>query len=213
MQSRPATEIAPGELEQTATRIVFLIVGTVIGGWAPLIPIVKSRLGVDEAQLGALLLCVGLGSIVAMPFSGGWAARFGCRRVILAASVIALGAFPVMAGGQSVAGVAIALFAFGAGIGVVDVTMNIQAVIVEKASGRSMMSGFHGLYSVGGFLGAGLGTAMLWAGLAPVGTGVAITLLCVALLLPIAKGLLTYGRHEEAPALAVPTGKVLLIGT
>ncbi|RYG25631.1 MFS transporter, partial [bacterium] len=119
-----------------------------MGSWAPLVPLVKARLSLDEAQLGSLLLCLGLGSVMAMPFSGGWAGRFGCRFVILVAGAIAVAMVPAFAFVPSTALMAVSLLLFGAGIGTVDVVMNIQAVIVEKASGRSMMSGFHGLFSV-----------------------------------------------------------------
>jgi len=60
-----------------------------------------------------------------------------------------------------------ALFLFGAGLGTVDSTINLQAVIVERASGKTMMSGFHGLFSVGGIVGAGGVSALLGLGLSP----------------------------------------------
>lgn len=212
MDARPEPLTIPGKLEQIATRIAFFVVGFAVGAWAPFIPLVKARLGLDEAQLGALLLCLGFGSIFAMPFSGGWAAKFGCRKVILAAAAGALAALPVMASGSSQILVAVALFVFGGAIGVMDVTMNIQAVIVEKASGRAMMSGFHGLYSVGGFVGAGGVTGMLLLKLSPTFSAVVIVVLAMILLIAFIRGLLTYGSHEDTPPFAIPKGKILLIG-
>lgn len=212
MDACPEPLTIPGKLEQIATRIAFFVVGFAVGAWAPLIPLVKARLGLDEAQLGALLLCLGFGSIFAMPFSGGWAAKFGCRKVILAAAAGALAALPVMASGSSQLLVAVALFLFGGAVGVMDVTMNIQAVIVEKASGKAMMSGFHGLYSVGGFVGAGGVTGMLLLNLSPTFSAVVIVVLAMILLIAFIRGLLTYGSHEDTPPFAIPKGKILLIG-
>ena len=56
---------------------------------------------------------------------------------------------------------AIAIAVFGAALGTVDVAMNLQAIIVERNSGKPMMSGFHGLYSVGDIAGAGLVSLLL----------------------------------------------------
>lgn len=212
MDARPESLTFPGKLEQIATRIAFFVVGFAVGAWAPLIPLIKARLSLDEAQLGALLLCLGFGSIIAMPFSGGWAAKFGCRKVILAAAAGALVSLPVMASGSTQALVAVALFVFGGAIGVMDVTMNIQAVIVEKASGKAMMSGFHGLYSVGGFVGAGGVTGMLLLNLSPSFSAVAIVVIAALVLVGFVRGLLTYGSHEDTPPFAIPKGKILLIG-
>ena len=62
-----------------STSIVFFAIGFVSGGWAPLIPFVRTRLRLDDAGLGLALLCLGAGSIVAMPIAGALATRWGCR--------------------------------------------------------------------------------------------------------------------------------------
>ena len=75
---------------------------------------------------------------------------------------------------------------FGAGIGSFDCVMNIQAILVERASGRSMMSGFHGLFSLGGLAGAGGVITLLSAGASPLAaaSGVAARTLLVQALAP-----------------------------
>ncbi|MFT8090595.1 MFS transporter, partial [Salmonella enterica subsp. enterica serovar Enteritidis] len=88
-------------------------------------------------------------------------ARWGCRAVILIAGALLCLDLPLLVLMDSPLSMALALLLFGAAIGVIDVAMNIQAVIVEKASGRAMMSGFHGLFSVGGIAGAGGVSALL----------------------------------------------------
>lgn len=208
LESRPT----PGFREQVATRIAFFVVGLSMGAWAPLVPLAKTRLGVDEGGLGLLLLCLGLGSILGMPLSGVLAARFGCRAVILAAALVSCSALPMMAWASTFPVLAGALFAFGASIGTMDVVMNIQAVIVERSSGRAMMSGFHGLYSFGGIAGAGGVAGLLVLNVAPLAATILVSLLVAFLLLTFAKGLLTYGSEEESPAFALPRGRVLLVG-
>jgi MFS family permease len=145
----------PGAPERLATRVAFFISGFGMAAWAPLVPFAKERLGTDDGTLSLLLLCLGAGSSIAMPLSGGLAARFGCRRVIWAGCLGISVSLPLLGLAPTGASLALALLLFGAGIGAADVAMNIQAVIVEKTGRRTMMSGFHGLYSVEGIAGAG----------------------------------------------------------
>jgi MFS family permease len=202
----------PGAAERLATRIAFFIAGLTISAWAPLVPLAKARLGLNDGQLGGLLLCLGLGSVLAMPLSGGLASRFGCRKIILAAGTLACLALPVLAAAPTVPALAAGLLLLGAGMGCIDVVMNIQAVIVERASGKSMMSGFHGLYSVGGIAGAGGVTGLLALKTPPLIAAGIVTALALLLLWGAAKGLLPYGGDEDAPAFALPKGRVLLMG-
>lgn len=202
----------PGRLEQMSTRIAFFIAGFGIAAWAPLVPYAKARAQLDEGMLGLLLLCLGVGSILAMPIAGALAARYGIRRVATVGTVLICLALPMLATVTSIPVLMAALFLFGAGLGTVDSTINLQAVIVERASGKTMMSGFHGLFSVGGIVGAGGVSALLGLGLSPLeATWVVIVILAVALL-KAAPHLLPYGSESSGPAFAVPHGVVLFIG-
>lgn len=203
---------APGPVEQRATRIVFFITGFGNSAWAALVPFAKGRAEISDGALGLLLLCLGIGSIVTMPISGAFAARFGCRRVIIAAGLVIAATLPFLATLSSLPLLVVTLMLFGAGIGAIDVAMNIQAILVERASGRSMMSGFHGLFSLGGIAGAGGMVALLISGASPL---VATLCVSVGVLLGIAVSgahLLPYGARNDGPAFAWPHGIVLFIG-
>ncbi|AZD30688.1 MFS transporter [Pseudomonas chlororaphis] len=208
----PPQQISPGRLEQMATRIAFFIAGFGIATWAPLVPYAKARAGLDEGTLGLLLLCLGVGSILAMPIAGVLAGRFGCRRVMAAGSLLICLALPLLATVSTVPLLIAGLFMFGAGLGTVDSTVNLQAVIVERASGRPMMSGFHGLFSLGGIVGAAGVSAMLGLGLSPLGATLVVVALLVVALLKAAPHMLPYGSQSSGPAFAVPHGVVLFIG-
>ncbi|MBS1706817.1 MAG: MFS transporter [Armatimonadetes bacterium] len=203
----------PAQREQIATRIAFLVAGLLVAAWAPMIPLVKARLGLDEAQLGSLLLFVGIGSVSTMPFSGGLAGHFGCRKVIIAAATVAAVALPTAATASSSWVLGAALFAFGAGIGTLDVVMNIQAVMVERASGRAMMSGFHGLFSIAGIFGAGLVTGLLYLAWGAGPSAITISVITTLLIFGFQRGLLPYGNEEPSTGFAFPKGMVLLLGT
>ncbi|WP_321836877.1 MFS transporter [Pseudomonas kulmbachensis] len=204
--------LIPGRLEQMSTRIAFFIAGFTLAAWAPLVPYAKARAGLDEATLGLLLLCLGAGSILAMPVAGVLATRFGCRRVLIGGTLLICLALPLLATASSMPLLVATLFVFGAGLGCVDSTVNLQAVIVERASGRNMMSGFHGLFSVGGIAGAAGVSALLALGLSPLWAIVVVIVLTLAALLKAAPHLLPYGSESSGPAFAVPHGVVLFIG-
>ncbi len=202
----------PGVAEQRATRVVFFIVGFAFSAWAALVPFAKARAGLSDGALGLLLLCLGIGSIVAMPVAGASTARFGCRRVMVVATLAAAAALPFLATLSALPALVAALVLLGAGLGAMDVAMNIQAIIVERGSGRSMMSGFHGLFSLGGIAGAGGMAALLSAGASPLAAVLCVSLGIAAALAVSARHLLPYGARSEGPAFAVPRGIVLLIG-
>lgn len=207
--------VLSGRREQIATRVIFLVVGIVMAGFAPLVPLAKARLGLDEGALGMLLLCLGLGSILAMPITGILTAKWGCRSVIAVASVIMIGAFPFLAVADSWFSMAVAIATFGASLGTVDVAMNIQAVMVERDSGRPMMSGFHGLFSLGGIAGAGGMSALLaLGGLSPLMAAIAVSVASMLLVGLSLGGLLPYGDNgqEKSPIFVLPKGGVLLLG-
>jgi predicted MFS family arabinose efflux permease len=203
-----------GRRQRLSTRLAFLAAGLAISAWAPLVPLAKLRLGVDEAELGLLLLCLGAGSLLAMPVTSALAARFGCRRIILWAGALICVLLPALAFAPSPTLLAVALFAFGASIGALDVAMNIQAVIVERDSGEVLMSGFHGLFSVGGFIGAGMMVLLLWSGVDAVASSAAVALLVALSLCIAAAGLLPDAETREpgAPLFVVPHGAVIFIG-
>ncbi len=198
--------------QQRSTRIVFFIAGFGMAAWAPLVPFAKARAGIGDGALGLLLLCLGVGSLVTMSLAGALAARFGCRRVVIASTVPLCLVLPVLATVSSPALLAAALLVFGASLGAIDVTMNIQAIIVERASGRSMMSGFHGLFSIGGIAGAACVAALLGAGASPLAATLCVVAGIIVALAMAASHLLPQGSEREGPAFALPHGVVLFIG-
>jgi len=204
---------ADSNLAQYSTRIAFLIAGFAGAAWAPIIPYVKLRCGLDDAHLGLLLLCLGAGSIVSMPVAGSLAGRYGCRWIIAIATLAICAALPVLASSASILLVAIALIVFGAGVGTIDCVVNVQAVIVERACRRTMMSGFHGLFSVGGLLGAVGVSSLLSLGLSPAIASVSVASLLVLSGIFALPGLLTGpANSEESAVFVLPHGVVLAIG-
>src|ERR1700716_1678196 len=198
---RPATRLA--------TWLSFLVAGFGIACWAPLVPFAKQRLAIDDGTLGLLLLCLGVGSVVAMLLTGFLSARYGSKPIIVIGGLGLAVLLPLLPITNSSLTLGFSLFVFGASLGSIDVAMNIHAVEVERAAGRPLMSGFHALFSVGGFAGAGGMTFLLSVGVTPLAgalCGSALTL--VALLLAWPR--LLEARGEPTPLVA-PRGVVLLL--
>ena len=195
-----------------ATRVAFFIPGFVIATWAPIVPFAKLRAGLDDAALGVVLLCLGLGSLLAMPPAGALAAKQGCRRVMLASTLLMLATLPLLAIVADPWLLGGALLVFGASVGAMDCTMNIHAVVVERESGRPMMSGFHAFYSIGSLVGATCTTLLLGAGVEVI----AATLVAAAVALLLALFSSGTWRTERAPGdaavFALPRGVVVIIG-
>lgn len=125
----------PGRDEQRASRVAFFVAGFGSAAWATLVPYAKAHAAINDGSLGLLLLCLGIGSTMTMPFSGVLASRFGCRAVIVVAAVILASSLPLLATSSALPLLAVTLIVFGAGLGAMDVAMNIQAIVVEAASG------------------------------------------------------------------------------
>ena len=147
-----------------ASRLGFFIAGFGLAVWAPLVPYVRERISMSDATFGLMLLCVGIGSLTCMPLSSGLVARLGIRNVALSCIALLLIALATLANTQSLWLLGTALFAFGASLGVLDVVLNIQSLLLEKVTGKRLLSNFHGMFSVGTLAGALVLTSCLSVG-------------------------------------------------
>jgi hypothetical protein len=144
-----------------AVAFIFLANGIVIGTWAAHIPLVAARLAIGHATLGVALLAMALGALVAMPLGGAVIARIGSAAVTRASALALFAAFllPLLAPHPLL--LIAALLVFGAANGLLDVAMNAHGVLVEQRLGRPVMSSFHGMWSLGGLIGAGAAAVLL----------------------------------------------------
>jgi MFS family permease len=194
-----------------ATRLAFLAAGFGIACWAPLVPFAKQRLGVDDGELGLLLLCMGMGSVMSMPITGMLSARFGSKPIVLAGGLGIALFLPLLSLANTMWTLGTTLLVFGASLGSLDVAMNIHAVEVEHAAQRPLMSGFHALYSVGGFVGATFMTFLLSNHLSAFTSslvGAALLGMAVAMAWP---RLLRATHAKEGPLWVMPHGVVLVL--
>ena len=139
-----------------ATRLCFAAAGFGVACWAPLVPFAKIRLGIGDGGLGFLLLCLGAGSVAAMPITGILAGRLGSRPIMLAGGYGISLFLPLLAIMDRPASPCSCTSSVRRVTGSLDVAMNLHAVEVERALLRPLTSGFHALFSIGGFAGRGV---------------------------------------------------------
>lgn len=166
-----------------AVAAIFCLNGFLAALWVAHIPVITARTGTDHQQLGALLLLLGGSAFVGMQVTGRALDRYGSRltTVIAATALCAVMLGPALA--TDTATLAASLAAFGFVNGSLDVSMNAQAVVVERAYARPIMSAFHGFFSLGGLVGSAVVAATLWADVGVVATvavGAAAGLVVVA---------------------------------
>ncbi|MFJ1460151.1 MFS transporter [Nocardia sp. N2S4-5] len=186
-----STLAPPVRMARAAVFVVFGLNGFLAAMWVVHIPAITERAHVSNATLGMLILLMAGSGIAGMQAAGPLADRFGSRVLVAAAacwlSVAVLG--PGLA--TNPWSLAVALAAFGFGNGALDVSMNTQAVQVEREYPRPIMSAFHALFSCGGLAGSLVGAAALHRDWDPRATltlagaiGLALTAGCTKRLLP-----------------------------
>src|SRR5690349_16347060 len=159
---------------RVAVTLLFLLYGVILGTWTARIPAVKHRLGLSDSALSVGWLAFAAGAILGMQVSGRIVDRFGSRTVMFPAVLLdaLLLMAPAFAGNLAV--LACCLVAFGLVHGTLNVAMNVNAVEVQRAYGRPIISSCHAVYSVGGLLGAGIGGLFAGADLSAAVTFVSV---------------------------------------
>ncbi|VXB64963.1 MFS transporter [Aeromicrobium sp. 9AM] len=147
-----------------STFAIFALNGFLLGMWVVNIPEIRDRTGASTAVLGYLLLLLGGAALIGMQAGGRFIDRFGSRVVVVTAS-LALSVCLIGPGlATNTAGLAVALGLLGAFNGVIDVAQNAQAVEVEREYGRTIISGFHAFFSLGGLLASLIGGGLIALG-------------------------------------------------
>ena len=188
-RARPARSRSP----RIAVTAVFVAHGLLFASWTAHIPHIMRHLGLSDGTLGIALLGAPVGSVAAMLLASYLIPKLGSRRVVQVALVGYCGTGPLVGLTGSLAALFGALFIWGAFQGTLDVAMNTQAIAVERAGRRVLMSGLHGSWSIGSFAGAGIGALAVGAGL-----GLTPQLLILGTLALLGAGLLTSRMLPDA---------------
>ncbi len=177
---------------RTGAVLTFVLAGLLCGSMTVRIPALSDKLGLSEASVGATLLVWGLGALITMQSMRGVMTRFGSRSILRVAAPLTAITLALLAVAPSFPLVLAASGLFGMAFGAVDVAMNAQGSVVERAHGRPLMNGMHAGWCVGAIAAGLLGTAAIAAGLS-----ITVHLILVALLALPAAALLSRSYLPE----------------
>ena len=157
-------DVKPSQLINS-NRAAFWIPGFAMASWGPFIPYVKERFALTEDHLGLLLMCIAVGAALAMAGASYFINKFGCRAVVRAGTVgvaVSLGAVTVIPDFYILAA---DLFLMGFCCECLSLAANINAGALERKLERNIMSGLHGVYSLGNTAGVFIVATFLSSGL------------------------------------------------
>lgn len=197
-----------------AVRAQFFIAGALFATWGIHVPTVKQHYGLGEQALAMAMLASGVGAVATLTQAGRIVGTFGARRVGIAAGVLCAASLVGLLASQNYWILVALLIAFGVGMSLFDVSINTAASEIETLRKRSLMSGFHGMFSLGGMVGAGFGSALLSRGVSPeahlvvtsLASGVFVLVAGVFMLPTVA------GSSQQGHGLAWPRGVLGLLG-
>ncbi len=197
-----------------ALRIQFFVSGALFATWGVHVPTVKAHYGLGEQSLAIAMLASGVGALLALSQAGRVVARFGPRGVAGLTGVLCAAGVSLLLTPSVYLGLVLLLMLFGATASLFDVAINAEATEIEHLAGRPLMSGFHAMFSLGGMVGAGVGSLLPMLGWTPgthllvaCGTGVALILVACAAMLRMKTV-----AGEKQP-MSLPRGVLALIGT
>src|SRR5712692_9593059 len=206
---------SPPFIARRAVSTIFFINGMVLASWVPHLPAVKAQHAISDGQLGIVLLSMAVGSVLALPLAGWLIGRFGSRRMTALAALGFCLVLPLPIISPNLGLLALSLMLLGACNGTLDVSMNSQAVEVERHYQCSIMSSFHGLFSLGGLIGAGVAGLAMSSGVDDVQHVATITILSVLAVVSVRRWLAPSPPQQESrgPTFVKPTGILLSLGT
>lgn len=196
-----------------AAMLLFLLFGLVYGSWVSRIPAVQNALSLSDAELGVSLLSMSVGAILAMPVTGLLLRQWGNMWLVRGSTALLALGLPFIITSATQLQLILVLLIFGVVFGTVDISVNAYAVAMENRLHRPMMSTLHGLFSVGGLIGAGITVAAAACGIdaRPQFMAIAVTVAVFALLL--GRWLIeTGGRDTSAPVFVMPPRSLAGLG-
>lgn len=172
---------------RVAVGSLFFFVGLCFASWASRIPDIQSKFDLSEGELGSMLLFLPIGSLIGLPIAGWAVHRFGSRVVILVGGVIYALTLPLIGLSPSSWVLIPVLVTYGMLGNTMNISLNTQALDLEDQMGKNILASFHGLWSLAGFTGAGIGAGMIFLNLTPAEHFGVINLISL-LILFVAKG-------------------------
>jgi MFS family permease len=201
-------------LHRISVSSFFFLAGICFASWASRIPDIQSKLQLNSAALGGILLCLPVGLLSSLPVAGYLVAKYGSRIIVMLASVLYATTLPMLGFANSPTQLMITLFFFGFGGNMLNISINTQAVGTESLYQKPIMASFHGIWSTAGFTGAAIGTLMVRFHIIPPYHYLCITGLAFLILFIFSGKLIIKdsNRDEKLPIFARPDKSIINFG-
>lgn len=144
-----------------AVSLFYFGMGLCFATWASRIPTIKTALHLSDGHLGTILFALPVGQLTMMMFSGRLVTRFGSHRILPFSVLMYTFSLTNLGLATSAWQLALGLFIFGIFGNLTNIAINTQGVYTEGLFKRTIMSSFHGMWSLAGFTGALVGLGML----------------------------------------------------
>lgn len=168
--------------QRIALSALFFQTGLIFSTWASRIPDIKQSFNLDDSDLGALLLITPIGSLIGLPLAGWLVDKYGSRPSVGLGMLLYSMCLTLVSLAPTLYLLGIALFFFGMSGNLLNISMNAQGLAIQKSYGRVVMASFHGLWSVAGFCGAGMGMLAITFNLTIFTHFVSVTTIVIVLL-------------------------------
>jgi MFS family permease len=192
--------------------VMFFLAGLCFASWASRIVTVQQTLGLSDAGLGAILFFLPVGLMCSLPFSGWIITVIGSKKLLILSligySVTLIG----LSLAQTVPELIACLILFGFCSNSVNISVNTQAVAAEVMYEKPIMASFHGLWSMAGFVGAGIGTFMIGKGITPFHHFILITSVIIVLIFIVSRYLKDDKVANSGPVFVMPDSSLIKLG-
>jgi MFS family permease len=190
---------------------MFFFVGLCFSSWAARIPDIQAKFQLSEGQLGTLLLFLPLGSVIGLPIAGWSVHQFGSRRVIMIGSFAYAMTLPLIGLAPTTWLIIPVLILYGMLGNIMNISLNTQALNLEDKMGKSILASFHGLWSMAGFTGAGIGAGMIFLGVGPTLHFAIVMLLSIVIIFSAQKFIVKEEKVAEGGGMVIKKPDDLLL--
>jgi MFS family permease len=193
---------------------IFFMHGLCFASWASRIPSIQEKLSLTAAALGTILFALPVGFFISLPFAGWFVGKVGSKKVVVLSAVLYALSLVSIGTASHALELFFCLFSFGFFANLLNISINTQAIAVERLYKKKLMASFHGLWSLAGFTGAAVGTWMIGNRFAPFPHYVVICMVFLFANVVCSFYLVTTdeGQDEKRPLFAMPDKSLIGLG-
>ena len=145
-----------------ALSVFFFLSGFCFSSWASSIPSIKLTFDMNEAELGSFLFILPICSLIGLPISGWLISKYDSRYLLISGFLIYIFSLLGIGYASNIQSLTVVVCFFAFGLRAINISMNTQAIQLQKRYGRTINGSFHGIWSLGGLCGILFATIMIY---------------------------------------------------